>query len=89
MGLSLIVSGCSPFGQNSIIESINNSIGNLFSKTNTADLNSGGEKPMLSVAPIWFENHQIEMTVGNVYQQSSFITAQGHIPEITISGVCR
>ncbi len=84
----VMASGCSPFGQNSFIESINKSIGSLF-PTNTADLNSGGEKPIPSVAPVGFENHEVELAVGNVYQQTSYITAQGHILEVTISGVRR
>lgn len=55
-------------------------------KTNM-DMNSGGTTAVVTHAPPGFPRHVIEMSVGNTYQQNSYLTSQGHVMEINISGV--
>ena len=88
ISVSFVMSGCSPFGNSSFIEQISDGIVDLFATKTTSDINSGGSQNLIS-APVSGQPtdvHQMSASIGNVYQQSTFVTSQGNTVEIMISG---
>jgi len=84
----LMASGCSPFGSSSYIEIISHAVIDIFSTKTTTDINSGGSLNLVSAptSGLASDVHQVNVSVGSVYQQSSYVTAQGHTVEVVISG---
>jgi hypothetical protein len=85
---TLFLTGCSPFGNSSLIESIGSTISDIFSTKTTAEMNAGGSQSLISspASASAGDVHQMTISVGNVYQQNSFVTATGHTVEVVISG---
>lgn len=85
---SIFLSGCSPFGNSSLIEQIGSRIADVFSTKTSADMNSGGSQDLISAptSGLAGDVHQVTISVGNVYQQNTFVTPQGHTVEVMISG---
>ena len=85
--LTILLSGCSPFGNASLIEIVSNGISDLFDTKTTAELNSGGGRNLIT-SPASLNSadvHQITVSVGNVYQQNTYVTPQGHTVEVIVS----
>ena len=80
----LFITSCNPF--KGFSEIVIDPIILKNQKTNI-DMNSGGTSAVVTHAPPGFPRHVIEMSVGNTYQQNSYLTSQGHVLEINISGV--
>ena len=83
------ISGCSPFGNSSLIEITNNLIADIFDTKTTQDFNSGGSQNLVSSPTSGQpqDNHSCTLSAGNTFQQSSYVTPQGHTVEVVISGV--
>lgn len=81
--------GCSPFGNSSLIEKTQDLISDIFDLKITQEFNSGGSQNLISnpTSGLPEDNHQLTLSVGNTFQQSSYVTAQGHTVEVVISGV--
>ncbi len=82
----VFISGCSPFENSSLIESIGHQISDIFSTKTTVDMNSGGGQTLISVPTVPGNAHEVSVSIGNVYQQNTYATAQGHTVEVMISG---
>ncbi len=87
--LVFFISGCSPFGNSSLIDITNNIIADLFDTKTTQDFNSGGSQILVSnpTSGQPQDNHSVTLSAGNTFQQSSYVTPQGHTVEVVISGV--
>lgn len=73
------LSSCSnPFGKNSLIKGISDSIGSLFGKTST-ELLSGGAQQFQTAA-----NYNVSVSVGNYINQSQVTTDKGYKVVTTI-----
>lgn len=86
---SFLLQGCSPFDNSSLIEITHNFIDDIFEAKITQDLNSGGSQNLISnpASGLLQDNHSVTLSAGNTFQQSSYVTPQGHTVEVMISGV--
>lgn len=83
------LSGCSPFGNSSLIEVTQDLISDIFDTKITQDFNSGGSQNLISnpTSGLQQDTHSVTLSAGNTFQQSSYVTPQGHTVEVMISGV--
>lgn len=83
------ISGCSPFGNSSLIEITQDIISDIFDTKTTQDFNSGGSQNLVSspTSGLPTDNHAVTISAGNTFQQTSYVTSQGHTVEVVISGV--
>ena len=82
-------SGCSPFGNSSLIEITTEIISDIFDTKTTQDFNSGGSQNLVSnpTSGLPADSHSVTLSAGNTFQQTSYVTPQGHTVEVVISGV--
>ena len=88
VAIVLFISGCSPFGNTSLVQRVSDDIAAVFQTKVSAEMNSGGTQNLVSVptSAAAGDVHMMAASVGNVYQQSTFVTSQGNTVEILISG---
>lgn len=82
----LFVAGCNPFGKNSFINIID-TIAELPNQTSNINLNAGGSPTLTTVPPVGFSNHLIELSVGNQFQQTNYVSVQGNTLEVIVIGI--
>ena len=85
----IFLSGCSPFGNSSLIEVTQDLISDIFDTKITQEFNSGGSQNLISnpTSGLQQDTHSVTLSAGNTFQQSSYVTPQGHTVEVMICGV--
>ncbi len=84
----LTMSGCNPFGKYSVLDIFNPSQ-ELTNQTTNITLNTGGSQTVTTNPPPGHPAHTVDLSVGNPFQQSHYVTMQGHTLEVMVIGVVK
>ena len=76
--LSVLMTGCSPFGNSSFIEGINKSIGEFFNLKADPDVVPGGSGYVETNPATPLQNYKVNYSVGHTFNQTAFITNDGY-----------
>lgn len=83
LSATLFLTGCNPFGKNSIINIVEAIEGGL----TTTEINSGGKtETTIPASGLASDIHTISYSVGTPFRQTSFNTGDGHSVNVSISG---
>lgn len=84
LGVCFLLTGCNPFGKNSIINLIDDT---FEGGPTTSEINSGGKTELTTPASgLSADAHSISFSVGNPFRQTNFSTANGHTVTVSIIG---
>lgn len=84
----LFVTSCNPFGKDSFVN-ISDVIQDLTNQKTNTSFNSGGSPTLTTVPPIGFGNHMVELSVGNQFQQTNYVSVQGNTLEVLVIGIIK
>ncbi len=84
--LLFIFSGCSPFGQNSLIEIVTQPISHFLNSKSSAEIVSGGSQTVETNSATPAINYKAAVSVGGTYNQTATTTNGGYKIYTTIQG---
>lgn len=85
--LSLIsLASCSPFGGQSLVETIGSSIGRMFDGKSTADVVSGSTQVVNTNPSLPAQNYQVTVSVGGQFTQEAYETTGGYKVYTSVQG---
>lgn len=82
----LSFSSCSPFGGESLVETIGTSIGRLFEGKSTADVVSGSTQIVNTNPAVPAQNYQVSVSVGGQLTQEVYETNDGYKVYTSVQG---
>lgn len=80
------LSSCSPFGGQSLVETIGSSIGRLFSGKSSSEVVSGSTQVVDTNPSLPSQNYKVTVSVGSQLTQDSFETAGGYKVYTSVQG---
>ena len=80
----LILSSCSPFGGQSLVEGVGSSIADLFSGESQKGIVSGSTQIVETNPGLPAQNYKVSVSVGRVFDQPAVLTNGGYSVRTTI-----